>query len=118
VQLYISTFYKIERDDYRCQICGRTNGKLDVHHIIPRRDGGQDSMDNLITVCNGICHKKLEPVREKSTLSITEGTFSRISSLIGKAENGDVMISRLCEELEKERSGSRRETAQNPKTMA
>jgi HNH endonuclease len=90
-----------ERDDYMCQICGKTNGRLDVHHIIPRIDGGQDSMDNLITVCNGICHKKLEPVKKKLTLSITEGTFARIGNLVGNAGSYEGMIIRFCEKLEK-----------------
>jgi 5-methylcytosine-specific restriction endonuclease McrA len=63
-----------ERDNYTCQVCGKTNGRLAAHHIIPRRDGGQDSMDNLITVCDGVCHKKIEPYREKFTLFLTEET--------------------------------------------
>ena len=29
----------LERDEYRCQVCYKTNIKLDVHHIIPRVKG-------------------------------------------------------------------------------
>jgi len=93
----------LERDDYRCQVCGKTNGRLDVHYIIPRRVGGQDSPDNLITVCNGGCHQKIEPVRDKFTLSITGESYRRLNNLVGSAGNDEVMISMLCEELEKQR---------------
>ena len=48
----------LRRDNYTCQECGKINGT--VHHKVPRKDGGQDSMDNLVTVCNGGCHKKAE----------------------------------------------------------
>lgn len=27
----------LERDNHKCQICKRTEGKLDVHHIIPKQ---------------------------------------------------------------------------------
>ena len=90
----------LERDDYRCQISGKTNGRLDVHHIIPRRDGGQDSTDNLITVCNGVCHKKLEPYIEMFTISITGKSYHRMNNLVGNVGNNEEII-RLCEELEK-----------------
>lgn len=96
-----------ERDNYTCQECGKTNGRLAVHHIIPRKDGGQDSMDNLVTVCDGVCHKKIEPYREKFTLSLTGGTYHRIRNLVGNVGNDEMMIIRLCEELEKKRIGGR-----------
>jgi hypothetical protein len=101
----------LERDDYRCQICGKTNDRLDVHHIIPRRDGGQDSTDNLITVCNGVCHNKLEPYREKFTISITGKSYHRMNSLVGNVGNDEEKIIRLCEELEKQRLTTKDESA-------
>jgi HNH endonuclease len=61
----------LERDNYTCQACGKTNGRLDVHHIIPRRYGGQNSMNNLITVHNVACHNKIEKHSERIALSIT-----------------------------------------------
>lgn len=59
------------RDNYSCRICERsslsnvfTESKYDklhlnvqVHHIIPRKDGGQDTFSNLITLCEE-CHRK------------------------------------------------------------
>ena len=62
----------LRRDKYTCQICGEfhgcfspygvplptTDGQLDVHHVIRVCDGGDDSPDNLMTVCRK-CHKKI-----------------------------------------------------------
>ena len=46
--------YAMARDGYRCQHCG--SGKdLQVHHIIPRSQGGSDRPGNLVTLCRR-CH--------------------------------------------------------------
>ena len=106
----IETWNKIKmavksRDNYTCQICGKTDGILVVHHIIPRDDGGKDALENLITVCNGVCHKKLEPLRMK--FSITQETFLRIKNLAGNSGSNEEMIIRMCDELEKKRVKAR-----------
>lgn len=45
-----------ERDGYQCQMpnCGATE-RLHVHHIVPRRLGGRNLLDNGITLCEA-CH--------------------------------------------------------------
>lgn len=43
-----------ERDNYTCQICGKTlkdGVKLEVDHIIPVSRGGSDNLNNLQTLC-------------------------------------------------------------------
>jgi hypothetical protein len=59
------------RDGYRCRVCGNSSlGRIEdsnpenrihidvqVHHIVPRKDGGSDSMRNLITLCSS-CHHR------------------------------------------------------------
>jgi endogenous inhibitor of DNA gyrase (YacG/DUF329 family) len=51
------------RDKFICQYCGKKNA-TDVHHIIPRRMGIDNSPDNLITLCRS-CHRKIEYLTDK-----------------------------------------------------
>ena len=44
----------LERDEWRCQKCGSLEN-LQVHHKIKRSQLGNDSLDNLITLC-AYCH--------------------------------------------------------------
>jgi hypothetical protein len=59
------------RDNFTCRVCGRTREQLECdrkgepygtdhilncHHIKPIKDGGNNQLDNLITLC-GKCHK-------------------------------------------------------------
>lgn len=46
-----------KRDNNTCQKCGFVGGQenLDVHHIVPSILTGNDSVDNLITLC-AVCH--------------------------------------------------------------
>lgn len=50
----------LRRDSYICQQDYETKTDLDVHHIIPKRQGGLDTLNNLITVCRK-CHEWVEP---------------------------------------------------------
>ena len=38
------------RDGYRCALCDSTKG-LQVHHVIPRSEGGSNQLQNLICLC-------------------------------------------------------------------
>ena len=52
--------YVLDRDNHTCQHCkGKSkDNKLEVHHIVFRRNGGSDEASNLITLCK-ICHDSL-----------------------------------------------------------
>ncbi len=56
----------LERDSWRCQICGSMQ-RLQVHHRKFRSQGGGDSEANLITLC-AECHEQVHspPTREDS----------------------------------------------------
>ena len=49
----------ILRDGCKCKDCGKSNCRLEVHHIKPRRLSGSNTLSNLITLCKG-CHQKTE----------------------------------------------------------
>ena len=42
----------------QCYFCDESEA-LDRHHVVPRRHGGSDDEENLVTVCPN-CHRKLE----------------------------------------------------------
>lgn len=44
----------LERDDNICVRCGATDD-LEAHHIIPRNKGGEDTIENMATLCSS-CH--------------------------------------------------------------
>lgn len=51
-----------QRDNYTCQKCLDPRKNIEIHHKIPRRSGGSDSLGNLISYCRE-CHKTIEPGR-------------------------------------------------------
>ena len=48
----------LSRDDHACQFCFATDTRLDIHHITPSSKGGDDTPDNLITLCS-YCHARI-----------------------------------------------------------
>jgi 5-methylcytosine-specific restriction endonuclease McrA len=46
----------LERDGWRCQMCGGMQ-HLQVHHLKPRSHSGSDVEQNLITLC-AECHER------------------------------------------------------------
>lgn len=52
--------YILNRDNYTCHNCkGKSkDSKLEVHHIVFRKDDGSDEHDNLTTLCK-TCHDKI-----------------------------------------------------------
>lgn len=54
----------LERDGNRCKVCGRSDVKLDAHHIENRNyiEGGGYVLENGITLCDTKdgCHMKAE----------------------------------------------------------
>jgi len=47
----------LQRDAWRCQRCGGMT-RLEVHHLKSRSQSGNDSEQNLITLC-GDCHRQV-----------------------------------------------------------
>ena len=54
----------ILRDGGRCRECGKSNCRLEVHHITPRKENGRNTIGNLITLCPS-CHDKTEGREEQ-----------------------------------------------------
>jgi len=55
----------MSRHNRSCKVCGEDRSEvLETHHRIPRRHGGQDTEENLVTVCAN-CHRVLESLYDK-----------------------------------------------------
>lgn len=70
LELSTRTQHKIiSRMNIPCVVCGWNESTTDIHHIIPRKDGGTDDHTNLTIVCpnhHRMLHtKKLDPSKLK-----------------------------------------------------
>lgn len=82
----------ILRDGCKCKECGKSNCRLEVHHIKPRRLGGSNTLGNLITLCEN-CHQNTEGNEEQ----YMQHYFSMLSSFDDKNLNyaSHVMIGKM-----------------------
>lgn len=48
----------LERDGHACRYCGRTDERLGLDHVLPRRLGGSHKPDNLVACCLDCNSKK------------------------------------------------------------
>jgi ATP-dependent DNA helicase RecQ len=55
----------LRRDGWRCQSCGTTSN-LEIHHKLFRSHSGEDTEDNLITLCVS-CHEGVHLRRDRVT---------------------------------------------------
>jgi 5-methylcytosine-specific restriction endonuclease McrA len=72
--------YILKSYNHKCKKCLRKNN-LDLHHIIPRTEGGLNSINNLIPLCRK-CHIELEPKRSNP---IIKNEYMKITYLISKS---------------------------------
>lgn len=100
-----------KRDNNKCFICETTN-ELEIHHIVPRRLGGDHTEENLITLCLK-CHRYIETTEReyavrkcienaKKTLGIVELTSDSFNTIVPKYQLGDIKenLSKLFGKLE------------------
>lgn len=48
----------LKRANQGCMICGWNEATCDIHHIIPKKQGGSNNNENLIVICPN-CHRKV-----------------------------------------------------------
>ena len=68
-------FLAFNRDKFTCRYCGRSpltdNGvKLHCDHIIPKSDGGEDIMTNLVTACRECNLGKIDVLLDDEMLAM------------------------------------------------
>ena len=76
--------YVFAREKGTCQLCEKKEGKFQLHHIIPRIQGGTDKPNNL-ALLHESCHKKLHKQHlEKSLNKNKQYKASTFMSIVNK----------------------------------
>lgn len=57
-----------KRDNMTCQKCGRREGEIHAHHVVPLDEGGADTLDNVIMLCQP-CHGEWESMYKAFTFN-------------------------------------------------
>jgi|GEM_PF-3217840 len=96
----------LERDNYTCQICLNQLTELNIHHLIPRRRQGLDSINNLTSVCD-TCHGLIETKPQKykmprniTVIQISSELRDQLKELGSKGETYQDIIIRLMDYME------------------
>lgn len=71
-----------------CQLCGNTSGSLHVHHIKSRGAGGDDTPENLVTLCFN-CHTEVHNGTLKLDEIITNPDIPSLEVLIQSWVNSE-----------------------------
>lgn len=85
-----TTMKILKRLNLSCSNCGWNESTCDIHHIIPKKEGGKDTNDNLCVLCPN-CHRLVH------TKKLSSDKLLPISSYLGDewkklyySYNGDV----------------------------
>lgn len=75
------------RDEFACRHCKSKERKLEAHHIVPRANGGKDTIKNLLTLCEQ-CHGDHHAGKVKLDAAGVNGFKDRIAqhTMQGKSE--------------------------------
>lgn len=95
----------LEREGYECRFCGMSDEEhteensagLDVHHILPRKDGGEDSMGNLVALCRS-CHRTMETLHGQAMAEL-DSDSELADSVAGVLESMSLDASEAWAEL-------------------
>jgi len=84
--------YILDRDGYKCRLCGSKNKKFHIHHINLRSKGGSNEHTNLITICED-CHDKIhkgkvENFKVRRSITKDASQLNVISPQVIKRFNG------------------------------
>lgn len=58
------------RDHNTCQYCGKTSNQLTLDHVMPRRQGGRHTWENLVSACSPCNRKKAGRTPEQAHMKL------------------------------------------------
>lgn len=96
-------FDVFKRDDFTCQYCGRKSPEviLEVDHITPRSEGGNDDMGNLITSCRECNHGKYTTeIIPKYSDDAYKIELHKLDTVFDKWKRRDTVITKQIKELQ------------------
>jgi len=92
------------RDDYTCQYCGYRGKDLTVDHVLPKRLGGSDDWENLVTCCRKCNLKKGDKPLHQTHDAVAPATSSTLRALHqpqqvhrGRKERGMAQLSAVLQ---------------------
>ena len=85
------------RDQFTCQYYKKRNVKLEAHHILPKSEGGKDTISNLVTLCS-THHKALHKGKIKLKL---EGVGNLNDVIAQRTMQGKIIFTDCCPISEK-----------------
>ncbi|NGX27951.1 MAG: hypothetical protein K940chlam1_00123 [Candidatus Anoxychlamydiales bacterium] len=93
--------YVLNRDKYQCQVCKKKNNlKLHVHHIQFRSNGGSNSPDNLVILCE-TCHDKLHKLKKEEAEKSSKKLQKSAQKQTKHATESSILRSQLCKHFKK-----------------
>jgi 5-methylcytosine-specific restriction endonuclease McrA len=60
----------LKRDNFTCQYCGSTDKTMTTDHVIPKKQGGNNSWSNLVCACQDCNNKKGDKTPEEAGMPL------------------------------------------------
>lgn len=65
----------LRRDNYTCQYCGRKMRTLTLDHVVPRRQGGPHTWENLVAACSSCNRQKGGKQPDEANMTLKRPPF-------------------------------------------
>ncbi len=82
----------LKRDNHQCQYCGKVDRKMSIDHVIPRKNKGPVSWENLVAACVSCNARKGDRRPDQAGLRLVRkpkrpNNISFIRNFIGFSDN-------------------------------
>ena len=86
--------YVLQRDERTCQYCGKTGGKIETDHIVPKSQNGPYRVSNLVTACRK-CNQAKDDLPLEEFLKDDPQRLTRIRSQLKKTLSSATHMNQL-----------------------
>ncbi len=94
-----------EKAAYFCCICQKPSVSVEVHHIIPQKDGGKDTTDNAAPLCP-TCHADYgdNPKKRKGIKERRDWWYEKVNKMYSEKITNQEQVGKIYSLLEKTRT--------------